>query len=186
MHNDFIVAMAEGLAAAGFATLRFNFPYAEKGRRAPDSPKKLNAAWKAAVDFVRSLDDLGVGRLICAGKSMGGRIASQLIAAGELEADGLLLFGYPLHPAGRQEQLRDAHLYGLAVPMLLVEGTRDPLCNLSLLEGVLAKVQTPWSLEVIEGGDHSFRVLKALGRDRETVHADILERSVRWLRGLGT
>ncbi len=184
MDNEFIVAMAEGLAEAGMATLRFNFLYAEKGRKAPDSPKKLNAAWLAVSDWIKTCSYFSVGPVYAAGKSMGGRYASQLLAEGLLDAEALILYGYPLHAPGKKDRLRDEHLYKIGIPMLFIEGTRDSLCDLEKLEGVLKRIKSPWSLEIIEGGDHSFRVPKALGLSSEQVNADILQRTLAWIEGL--
>jgi len=181
MTSPLVVAFAESLAKAGFLTLRFNFPYKEKGKKAPDSPAKLYRTWTAAVDFLRKTDVWAPGMLVAAGKSMGGRIAGQMVAEGALDVDRLVFLGYPLHPPGRKEKLRDAPLYALKIPMLFFAGTRDPLCDLDLFAPVLKKVTAPWELEIIQGGDHSFKVLKSLGVSQEAIQKQIVMKTVSWL-----
>ena len=181
MHSPLLEAFCVGLARAGYLALRFNFPYKERGRKAPDPPRKLEAAWLAAYEFLRQHERLAPRHILGAGKSMGGRIASQMAAAGELPVEKLIFLGYPLHPPGKKDKLRDSHLYAIRVPMLFFAGTRDPLCDLKLLRGVLDRLQAPWSLEVIATGDHSFNVLKAVGKSREHVYSDIIHGTVKWL-----
>ncbi len=111
---------------------------------------------------------------------MGGRIASQVVAAGDL-ADGLLLLSYPLHPAGRPETLRDRHLPGIKIPALFVQGSRDALARLDLMEAALGRLGSPASLHVVEGGDHSFAVLKRSGRSEDEVAAEIAKVVAGWL-----
>lgn len=174
-------AVSRGLAEDGFPVLRFNFPYKDKGRKAPDRPQVLERTWAAALDWFRNRADMSSQKIVAAGKSMGGRIASSMAAAGTLPVDGLVFLGYPLHPPGRKDKLRDAHLPDIEAPMLFFSGTRDPLCDLELLGGVLPRLRAPWRLEIVEGGDHSFRVLKSLGVSREEVHAGIINRLIAWL-----
>ena len=182
MHSPLLEAFCAGLARAGISALRFNFLYKEKGKKAPDPPRKLEAAWKAAYDFLKEHKRFAPRHILGAGKSMGGRIASQLAAAGELPVEKLIFLGYPLHPPGKKEKLRDSHLYSIQAPMLFIAGTRDSLCDLDLLHGVLGRLGAPWTLEVIDSGDHSFNVLKSTGRSRDDVYADIVHRSLDWLK----
>jgi predicted alpha/beta-hydrolase family hydrolase len=182
MHTPLLVHFTEGLARAGFLGLRFNFPYMEKGRKAPDSAEKLIRTWQAAFEFVRNHPEFGTPRIVAAGKSMGGRIASQMAADGQLKAEALVFLGYPLHPPGRKDQLRDAHLYRIEVPMLFFAGTRDTLCDLELLKPVVARLKAPAVLEVVEGGDHSFILPKSLDISEVDVCEGILERTIAWLR----
>ncbi len=181
MHHDFIVDMADGLAAGGYVSLRFNFIYSEQGRKAPDAPRRLEEVWLAAQRFVRRHPELSVDKLYVSGKSMGGRIASQLVADGRLQAAGLVLFGYPLHPPGKKDRIRDQHFPRIAVPSLFIQGTRDPLCDLDLLRQSLPSLGGPCRLEIVDGGDHSFKVLKSTGRSREEVVAWVLGRALDWL-----
>lgn len=181
MEHPLLVSFADGLAGAGYPTLRFNFPYKEKGRKLPDPPGKLEDTWAAACRVFREGSGVSVSRLVAAGKSMGGRIASQMAAGGALPVEGLILLGYPLHPEGDPSRLRDAHLYRVGVPMLFFAGTRDRLCDLATLRGVLEKLPALWTLELIEGGDHSFALPKAMGVPQADVFARIVKTSIRWL-----
>lgn len=181
MHQPLIAFVAEGLARAGWLALRFNFLYRDEGRNGPDRPEVLEAVWESAWRFLQHQPGCGSMEIVAAGKSLGGRIASHLVAEGRLPASRLIFLGYPLHPAGKPERLRDAHLYNLSVPMLFLAGTRDPLCSLERLNAVLPRLKAPWRLEVIEGGDHSFHVPKSVGTDPVTVRGRILEGILDWL-----
>jgi len=177
MDHAFLVAVAERLAARGVAVVRFNFPYTERGDRAPDRAPVLEACYRAVLAQVRA--DLGGDRLVIGGKSMGGRMASHLAAAGE-PLDGLVFLGYPLHPAGRPQQLRDAHLPRIAVPMLFLTGTRDALCPLDTLRPILARLPQA-TLHVVDDGDHSFAVRKKSGRTAEMVLDELADATLAWL-----
>ena len=158
MTHPFMEGVARGLADGGLSVLRFNFPYIDAHRRLPDPTPVLLGTWGAAVQRVRSL---GPGLpLVVGGKSLGGRMASMLAAAEgpAFPAAALVFFGYPLHPAGKVERLRDAHLAGVRAPMLFLQGTRDALARLDLVEQVVAKLGPLARLQVIPGADHSFRV----------------------------
>ena len=181
MHNPLLVHFSEGLCRAGYLSLRFNFPYKEKGRRAPDPQPKLVRTWQAAFEFVRNHPEFGTPRIVAAGKSMGGRVASQMAADGLLPAAALVFLGYPLHPSGKKDQLRDAHLYRIAAPMLFFAGTRDALCDTDLLKNVLSRLGAPWELETISGGDHSFELPKSSGVAAEDVYEKIMKKTDRWL-----
>ena len=181
MNNPLIVALADGLAIAGCGTLRFNFPYKEKGKKSPDSQKKLVHAWRCAYAYMRENTIFPIDRIIAAGKSMGGRVASQMVAEGLMDVAGLIFLGYPLHAPGKKDQLRDAHLYRIRVPMLFFAGTGDPLCDMDKLNTVLEDLPSPHDLEVIEGGNHSFNLPKAYSRSEADVHRKILENCLAWL-----
>jgi predicted alpha/beta-hydrolase family hydrolase len=182
MDNPLIVYLSGGLAAAGYLALRFNFPYKEKGRKSPDSQKKLILTWQRVFEFLKTNPEFGTSRIVAAGKSMGGRVASQMIADDLLAADGLILLGYPLHAPGKKDQLRDAHLYQIALPMLFFAGTRDSLCDLDLLQAVLKNITASKELEIVEGGDHSFNMLKSSKISQEAVYGRILEKTIQWLK----
>ena len=182
LESPLLLFLAEGLARAGVLALRFNFPYMDAGRTAPDKPEVLEAAWQAVFDFLNNHPQYRPAFIVAAGKSMGGRIASQAAASERLPVRGLIFYGYPLHPPGHPEKIRDAHLYSLSIPMFFFEGTRDPFCDLKLLEVVLKKVKSPWGLEVIECGDHSFEVPKSRGMDVQTVYQQILDKTVKIIR----
>jgi predicted alpha/beta-hydrolase family hydrolase len=154
MNTAFLGGFAQGLSAAGVSCLRFNFLYSEAGRRGPDPEGTLRVAWEAAFERAGATGNpVWVG-----GKSMGGRIASMMVADGELDAAGLVFVGYPLHPPGKPERIRDAHLGSIEVPMLFLQGTADSFARWDLLEGVTGRLGDRATLHPIQGGDHSFRV----------------------------
>jgi predicted alpha/beta-hydrolase family hydrolase len=172
LDTAFLVEMSEGLAARDIASLRFNFPYMENRRRIPDPAVTLEACYQAVARRGAELFPQG---LFLGGKSMGGRIASQMVAHVGSDVPpvrGLIFLGYPLHAPGKQHQLRDQHLYDLRVPMLFIEGTRDAFADRSLLQGVLDRLADRAKVHWIEGGDHSFKVR---GRKPAEVHAEILD-----------
>lgn len=180
MEHPFLVTVAEGLAARGLTVMRFNFPYRERGSARPDPTPNLVATYRAAADALRASRP---GKLVLAGKSMGGRMASMLAADG-YTCDGLVFLGYPLHPAGKPEQLRDAHLPKVRAPMLFAQGTRDALCDLSLLRPVLARVGPLATLHEVRGADHGFAVRKMDGRTGESVLAEVVDTSAAWIEAL--
>lgn len=181
LDHPFLVAYADGLAARGVASVRFNFPYTERGDRAPDRAPVLEACYRAVLAQVRA-DAALAGRLVVGGKSMGGRMASHLAAAGEA-MDGLFFLGYPLHPAGRPQQLRAAHLPRIVAPMLFLTGTRDALCPLDTLRPIIAPLANA-TLHVVDDADHSFAVRKKSGRTPEMVMDELLTTTTDWLAGL--
>ncbi len=180
MHNPFLSDVHQRLAQKGLLSVKFNFLYKERGRRPPDRAPVLETTWQAVLQAVRQDPELAPEYLFLSGKSMGGRIASHLVAQG-VDCDGLIFLGYPLHPANNRERLRADHLPLIHCPMLFIEGTRDPLCELQRLEPILQGLDVPVKLHKIEGGDHSFRVLKRLGRSTESVRQEIVELMVSWL-----
>jgi len=173
-----LVSLAERIAATGRTVLLYNFPYSEAGRRLPDRAPALEATVAAVASAARTR--LGARRLVLGGRSMGGRMASQAVAGG-LAADGLLLLAYPLHPPGKPQQLRDAHLPRIACPMLFVQGTRDEFARFDLLEGTLARLQARATLHVLADADHSFKVPKRLGRSLSDVEAEVVGAVTGWL-----
>jgi hypothetical protein len=152
------------LAARGIDIITFNFLYCEQGRRIPDPNDKLEACYRAVIEAVRdqmkSRDALAIG-----GKSMGGRIASQVAASGIGELAGLVFLGYPLHPPGRPDRLRAKHLSDIKAPMLFVQGSRDAFGTPDELRPIVTSLEPPAGLYVVEGGDHSFKVRKGAGQD---------------------
>jgi predicted alpha/beta-hydrolase family hydrolase len=157
--------IASGLAAVGVEVIRFNFPYREAGRKAPDKQDRLEACyWAVAKEAAAAAEPLYLG-----GGSMGGRIASHIVADG-FPAAGLVLQSYPLHPPGKPERLRDAHLRRVGVPMLFISGTRDAFASGDLLEQTIASLPTA-TLHRIEGGDHSLNVK---GRSPQDVLAEVV------------
>ena len=166
MDTRLLVDIGEALAARGVAVLRFNFPYMEAGRRRPDLQPRLEACYRAVADAVAEEFE----RPYLGGKSMGGRIASHVVANG-FSAAGLVFLGYPLHPPGNPERVRDAHLRQIETPMLFLEGTRDPFARPELLHRTVAGLPTARLVE-IDGGDHSFKVR---GRSAAEVTAELVE-----------
>lgn len=182
MEHPFMEAAAGALADRGIATLRFQFPYMEAGKRRPDRPAIATAAVRAAVEAARAeATELAAVRgrdrplsLFAGGKSFGGRMTSTAAASAPLPGvAGLIFLGFPLHPAGRPGTDRADHLANVTVPMLFVQGTRDRLARLDLLRPVLDDLGDRATLHVVDGGDHSFKVLKRSGRTGEDVMAEI-------------
>lgn len=155
MEHPFMRGFTAALNDDGVATLRFNFPYRAAGRKFPDRPPVAIATWRAVMAAAASRSE---GEPVwAAGKSFGGRMASMAVAEG-MPAAGLVYLGYPLHPPGKPEKLRDEHLYGITVPMLFLQGTRDTFATPGLLESVVDRVGPGATLQWQEGGDHSFAV----------------------------
>jgi predicted alpha/beta-hydrolase family hydrolase len=179
MKHAFMAAVAAELAERGIATLRYQFPYMEKGGKRPDPPKVAHAAVRAAVaEAARQLPALP---LIAGGKSFGGRMTSQAQAAAALpNVRGLAFLGFPLHPAGRPSQDRAAHLYDVQIPMLFLQGSRDQLAVLDQLEPVCNALGPRATLEIFPDADHSFHVPAKTGRKDPEVRAEVLNRLAAW------
>lgn len=160
--SPWIVAFAQSMAARGFDAVTFNFPYTEHGRRLPDKAPVLESCYAKVIHETRRRV-LAAGRwLFVGGKSMGGRIATQTVAADpDLPVTGLILLGYPLHPPGKPQQLRTAHLPAVHRPMLVVQGSRDTFGSPDEIRPVFESLVPPSKLHVVEGGDHSFKVSRA-------------------------
>ena len=173
--SPFMVRIRDGIAAAGYPVLTFNYPYAEAGRRAPDRPQKLLACHGAAARRLRSYCD----DVVLAGKSMGGRIGSHLAAEGE-PAAGLVYYAYPIVAPGKKEPRDTSHLDGITAPMLFFSGTKDPLSPLDLLLPLVARLPDA-EAAIIEGGNHSFRVPKSAGLSHEDVLDGLVQMTVDWL-----
>jgi len=166
MNTRLLVDVAEALRERGVAVLRFNFPYTEAGRRRPDPQPKLEACYRAVASVVATEFE----RPFLGGKFMGGRIASYIVADG-FPAAGLVFLGYPLHPPGQPERIRDAHLKRIASPMLFLQGTRDPFATPELLHQTIASLPSARVVEIL-GGDHSFKVR---ARSTTDVTAELVE-----------
>jgi predicted alpha/beta-hydrolase family hydrolase len=170
--HPWMVRMAGALAARAIDVVTFNFLYAEAKRRVPDKNPVLEATWRAVVGAVRGRDEFAAGRLFIGGKSMGGRIATQVAAdPSPIEGlSGLVLLGYPLHPPGRPDKLRVAHLERVQPPMLFVQGSRDAFGGAAELEPFV-RALSPRGTRVlpIEGGDHSLAVPRKSGLDADQV-----------------
>jgi predicted alpha/beta-hydrolase family hydrolase len=181
MSHPSMTAIAEGLAAHGVATLRFQFPYMERGGKRVDSPAVAQAAVRATVAVARlQAPDLP---LFAGGKSFGGRMTSQAQAQSPLEdVRGLVFFGFPLHPAGKPSSARAEHLAQVHVPMLFVQGTRDTLADLSLLQPVVRSLGERATLELVADADHSFHVPAKTGRKDSEVLNTALADVVSWMK----
>jgi predicted alpha/beta-hydrolase family hydrolase len=179
--SSFMVSFATALAARGIDTVTFNFAYMEQGRRLPDPKDKLEACYRAVIRTVAHRK-IGRGRLAIGGKSMGGRIASQVAAGDAPEVAGLVLLGYPLHPPGKPDQLRTKHLPAIKAPMLFAQGSRDAFGTPDELRPILETLKAPAELYEVQGGDHSFKVLKRAGVSQEDTYKAVLDRIDQWLR----
>ena len=177
--HPFMQAMAESLSRHRVATFRYNFPYTEQGRSRPDRPVTLLATVRAAVQEAhRHVSGLPV---VAGGKSMGGRMSTLAQGQGGIPgAAGLILLGFPLHQPGKPSTLRADHLSDVHIPMLFLQGDRDVMADLALLKP-LCHALDKVSLEVIEGADHSFKVLKKIGKSQEEVLDDLSQKIAFWL-----
>lgn len=180
MTHGFMEAVATGLFERGVATLRYQFPYMEKATRRPDAPPTAHATVRAAVaEAARQCPDLP---LFAGGKSFGGRMTSQAHATVPLaHVHGLVFLGFPLHPAGKPSVERTKHLFDIQIPMLFLQGTRDKLAELPLLERTTQKLGTRASLRLFENADHSFHVPARSGRNDRDVMDDILNSVAAWV-----
>ncbi len=180
--SAFMVNFATELASRGIDAVTFNFFYAEHARRAPDPNDKLEACYRAVIETVRNQKKLARNRLAIGGKSMGGRIASQVAAAGVGDAAGLVFLGYPLHPPGKPEKLRSKHLAMIKSPMLFVQGSRDTFGTADELRSIVKKLSALATLHVVEGGDHSLKVPRSAGVAQEQVYKAVQDEIARWLK----
>jgi hypothetical protein len=178
MRHPQMEATAQAMAAEGIATLRYNFPGRERGRRRPDSPPVATATVRAAVVAASLAPDLP---LLAGGRSFGGRMTSLAASQDPLPGvRGLVFFGFPLHPAGAPAALRADHLANVTVPMLFLQGSNDALASLALLRTVVAALGSRAALHVVEGADHSFHVPKRSGPTDEQVLADLARTVASW------
>jgi uncharacterized protein len=179
MKHAFMAAVANELAERGIATLRYQFPYMEKGGKRPDPPKLAHATVRAAVaEAARLVPTLP---LIAGGKSFGGRMTSQAQAASALHVRGLAFLGFPLHPAGRPSQERAEHLFDVQIPMLFLQGSRDQLAVLGELKPVCKALGPRATLAIFADADHSFHVPAKSGRKDSEVRAEVLNRLAAWI-----
>ena len=187
--HPFMANYAAGLAARGITVVTFNFPYMEQRRRTPDRAPVLEDAFRRAVAGAVGHPDAKSSRLFIGGKSMGGRMATHLGAYLEKwpatpHPAGIIAFGYPLSPPrGKRTGDRVAHLRGLTIPTLIVQGTRDPFGGPEEVKEAIADAMPAPPIEIltVDGGDHSFGVLKSSGRDQQAVHHEILDAVAKWI-----
>jgi predicted alpha/beta-hydrolase family hydrolase len=173
LDHPFLAGFTDAMNGHGVATLRFNFSYKEQGRKAPDPEGTLREIWLAT--FKEAASRAKGGPVFAGGKSLGGRIASMCVADG-MPAAGLVFLGYPLHPPGKPERIRDEHLYRIEVPMLFIQGTKDPFAKPELLQKVLKRLGDRAELVPIEGGDHSFR-RRGVSQPDATIGAKLAEQA---------
>jgi uncharacterized protein len=179
MEHAFMESACLALAARGVATLRYQFPYTEAGKRRPDPPRVLHDTVRAACATAAA--HLPGLPLFAGGKSMGGRMTSQASAIAPLAGvRGLVFFGFPLHPAGESSVKRADHLREVREPMLFLQGDRDDLADLALLTPILDTLPLA-TLHVLRGADHGFAVLKRSGRTADEVLAELAERAAEWM-----
>jgi uncharacterized protein len=180
MKHPFMTAIADGLAARDIATLRYQFPYMERGAKRPDPPQLAHAAVRVAVMAAsRALPDLP---LIAGGKSFGGRMTSQAQAIAPLAGvHGLAFLGFPLHPAGKPSSERADHLSAVRIPMLFLQGTRDQLATLELIEPLCASLGGRATLQLFADADHSFHVPARTGRTDAQVRDAMLDALSAWI-----
>jgi predicted alpha/beta-hydrolase family hydrolase len=183
MRHAFMEAVADRLAAAGIASFRYNFPFAEAGRGGPNpEPVLLKTVRSAVAEAARLVPGLP---LFAGGKSMGGRMTSKTAAAEALPGvRGLAFFGFPLHAPGRVSDERGGHLSDVGLPMLFLQGTRDKLADLELLRALLARVRPPPTLHVVDEADHGFHVPKRTGRSDGDVLDELCATFARWSEGI--
>jgi hypothetical protein len=179
MDHPFLVGFSRACLDEGLATLRFNFPYLEAGRRSPDPEATLRDAWRAA--FAAASHHRDGEPVWASGKSLGGRIASMCAADGEIAPAGLVFLGYPLHPPGKPERIRDEHLYRIEVPMLFLQGTADPFAKPELLHGVVERLGERATLVPFEGAGHSFEV-RGAKRDPRAIGASLAAPAASFIR----
>jgi len=185
MNHPSMASNAQGLAERGIATLRFQFPYMEKGGGRPDPPAIAQATVRAAVAKAAELaPDLP---LFAGGRSYGGRMTSQAQAVAPLPGvRGLVFLGFPLHPAGKPGIERADHLEQIGIPMLFVSGSRDALADMALLKPLVGGLGERATLHVVEGGDHGLRVLVSSGRTNEEAQAEALDAMAQWMARLAS
>lgn len=183
--SGFMRMFAHGLAERGLDVMTFNFVYMEQGRSVPDQKSKLESCFRAVIETIAKHRRLKNNRLVVGGKSMGGRIASQVVAARAdeplaLDVSGLVFLGYPLHPPGNPEKLRVEHLGQIQKPMLFVQGTRDALGTPEEIQPFVKDLKPPAEIFAIQGGDHSFKAPKKFGLSQENVFEAAMDEIVRW------
>ncbi len=176
MHTPFIRYFHQAIADAGYPCLKFNFFYSEARRKIPDNQKVLVSCYAQAIQAMPTK------RVVIGGKSMGGRIASYLGTTEQVA--GLLFLGYPLHPPGKHDQLRDSHLYSIRKPMLFASGTKDPFARFDLLDSTIARIGRFATLHSIQDAGHSFGLPKKYGKSQDAVLASARDAIFKWLESL--
>jgi predicted alpha/beta-hydrolase family hydrolase len=181
--SGFMRMAAEGFAARGLDAMTFNFLYKERKRGAPDPKAKLESCYRAVIEAARQQRKLKDNQLVIGGKSMGGRIASQVAAEDSDGIAGLVYLGYPLHPPGRLDKMRDEHLPRIKAPMLFVQGARDAFGTEDEIRAIIKNHRLKADLYVIESGDHSFKVPKSV-KPQQQVYEEVMDDVGLWCRRL--
>ena len=179
--SGFMRLFAAGLAERGIDVVTFDFLYAEQGRKIPDPAPRLERCYRAVIDAALTHKKLKGNRLVIGGKSMGGRIASQVAAQNGENIDGVVFLGYPLHPPGRPDKMRSEHLPKIKAPMLFVQGSRDAFGRKEEIAAAIKTLKLPATLYAVEGGDHSLKVPKKTGTPQQDVYNDAMDHIVAWL-----
>ena len=177
-----LLKAADFLETKGYSTILFNFPYQEARRKFPDPAEVCEETVAVAAAYAR--ETLGASKVILGGRSMGGRMASQAVARG-LACDGLVFLAYPLHPPGQEARLRDAHLGGIRVPMLFLQGTRDEFARLDLLRATVERLGPVAELALFEDADHSFKTKRGAAMNSKQTEAAVFARMAEWLEARG-
>jgi predicted alpha/beta-hydrolase family hydrolase len=184
-HSAFMIDFASALSDLDIDIVTFNFLYTEQKRKVPDRAPVLEACYRGVIDAVHAHLESARHRLFVGGKSMGGRIATQVAASdAALPIAGLVLLGYPLHPPGQPQKLRDAHLPSVRRPMLFVQGSRDAFGTPDELAPILARVSPRPTMHVVDGGDHSFKLGKKDPTRQAAIYADIQSKIVQWIAAI--
>jgi predicted alpha/beta-hydrolase family hydrolase len=179
MNHGFMESVSELLSEQGIGTLRFNFPYVEKGKKSPDPAPILIQTIRSAVEAAKKYS--GDIKLFAGGKSMGGRMTSMADAKEPLGVNGIIFFGFPLHAPGKPSNERAEHLYSVSAPLLFLQGTRDKLADLKLLNPVIKKLKDKADIHIIDGADHSFHLPKSMGRTDEEVQKELVIKVKEWM-----
>ena len=179
--SGFMRMVASGFAARGLDAMTFNFIYKEKRKSVPDPKAKLEACYRSVIEAAIANKKLKGNKLVIGGKSMGGRIASQVAAEHSEGIDGLVFLGYPLHPPGRPDKLRDEHLPKIKAPMLFVQGSRDAFGTEAEIRAITKKHRLRAELYVVESGDHSFKVPKSIAPQQQ-VYENVMDEVAKWVR----
>lgn len=183
--SSFMRLFASGFAGRGLDVITFNFLYMEQGRKIPDPGPRLERCYRSVIDVALKHKRLKGNRLVIGGKSMGGRIASQVAAQNGENIGGLVFLGYPLHPPGRPDKLRSEHLPKIKAPMLFVQGSRDAFGTKQEISSLIKKLKLPAELYAVEGGDHSLKVSQSSGVPQQDIHENTMDAIVEWLRHTG-
>jgi uncharacterized protein len=181
--SGFMRMVAAGVAERGLDVVTFNFLYTEQGRKIPDPKPRLEGCYRTVIEAVLKHRSLKKNHLVIGGKSMGGRIASQVAAIDGENIAGLVFLGYPLHPPGRPEKLRAEHFKDIKAPLLFVQGSRDAFGTPDEIRAATKKMKLRTTFYVVERGDHSFKVPNSVA-SQEEVYEKVMDEIARWARGL--